>query len=91
MDTPPLTSICWIPCKWRIAGTVDRVNEICIVSVARALGPDRFVIRCGCEVMNRDGVWEAEPSPSDRDAGFLARTRFADFAEAAEVCRRHQS
>lgn len=34
-------------------------------------------ICCGSEVMNGLGVWEYEPQPSERDAAFCARTRFA--------------
>lgn len=79
----------WIPCKWRIAGSADRISEICIESVAQIDGPDRFAIRRGGCVMAKDGEWEYEPQPSSRDDGFFARCRYATFEEAAAVYSAH--
>jgi hypothetical protein len=46
-------------------------------------GDDRWAVTHGNEVWN-GGSWEWEPSSSNRDAAFLARTRFSlDAAVAA--------
>lgn len=44
-----------------------------------------FAVRLRGQCLNNNGDWEHEPSPSNRDAGFLNRCRFADFGEAAKA------
>jgi hypothetical protein len=45
---------------------------------------DTWAIRRDGDVLNRDGKWEWEPTPSERDDDFLARTRF-DFTDALKL------
>jgi len=53
--------------------------------------PTAWAIRESSMVMNKDGQWEFEPSPSERDESFLARTRFDQCEDAAAcVLRFHQ-
>lgn len=40
---------------------------------------DVWAIINGGHCLNRDGVWEWEPSPSNRDEAFIERTRFPLF------------
>lgn len=45
-------------------------------------GPgDAWAVLDGSDVLNRDGAWEWEPTPSSRDDAFKARVRFP-LAEA---------
>jgi len=48
--------------------------------------PDKYVIICFKEVLNKKGEWEYEPSPSNRSELFLARTRYS-LEEAVEIIR----
>ena len=41
-------------------------------------GDDRWAVKGLFEVLNRDGEWEREPSPSNRDDDFKARCRFTE-------------
>lgn len=47
------------------------------------------VRRDGCEVLNRSGEWEDEPSPSGRDAAFLIKCRYATALEARDAYMLH--
>lgn len=47
-------------------------------------GQVTFAVRCpGGECLNKQGDFEHEPQPSDRDPMFLARCRWDDFDQAA--------
>lgn len=48
--------------------------------------PDKYVIICFKEVLNKKGAWEYEPSPSNRSEMFLARTRYS-LGEAVDMVR----
>jgi len=48
--------------------------------------PDKYVIICFKEVLNKKGEWEYEPFPSNRSELFLSRTRYG-LEEAVEVVR----
>lgn len=41
-------------------------------------GDDRWCVKGLFQVLNRDGEWEREPSPSNREDDFLARCRFTE-------------
>ena len=47
-------------------------------------GDDKWAVTNGSACFNTDGQWESEPMPSNRDAAFLARTRF-DFPKATAL------
>jgi len=47
-------------------------------------GTERWVIKDMAEVLNKDGNWEFEPSPSNRSTDFLERTRYT-FEEATAM------
>ena len=51
----------------------------------RGVGQQMWAIVHMGEVLNRDGVWEFEPSPSNRSAAFIRRTRYASVGEALEA------
>ena len=40
--------------------------------------------------LNKDGEWEYEPSPSNRDDDFLSRCRFNSFNDAANALEKAQ-
>jgi hypothetical protein len=53
--------------------------------------PSQWAIREMQMVMGKDGVWEWEPSPSNRDDDFLTRTRFDTAEDAAECALKFSS
>jgi len=46
-------------------------------------GRDRWAVLRNELVLNSDGEWEYEPSPSSRDEAFLKRCRYADLTSAS--------
>lgn len=64
---------------------LDRGSGLVIEAVVSG---ERFVFavrRPGGECLNRQGGFEVEPSPSNRDQAFLDRCRWSDFGEAARA------
>lgn len=61
--------------KWCYTLTVEERGE---------RGDDRWAVKQRSFCLNRDGEWEYESSPSNRDDGFLARCRFTE-AEALRL------
>lgn len=55
-----------------------------------ARGNDRWAVMWRAWVLNRDGKWEYEPSPSSRDDAFIARTRWT-LNEALDRARAQAS
>lgn len=51
-------------------------------------GPALWAIRMSGECMNKQGEWVTEPSPSHRDAEFVASFRFHSAGEALSVLRK---
>lgn len=49
-------------------------------------GDDRWAVKGMFYVLNSDGEWEREPSPSNREEDFLARCRFTE-AEALRLAK----
>jgi hypothetical protein len=47
--------------------------------------PETWAIKDGGYCLNREGEFEYEPLPSDRDDAFLARCRWRTVAEALEA------
>lgn len=41
-------------------------------------GEDKWAVKNTFYVLNKDGEWEREPSPSNRDDAFFARCRFTE-------------
>lgn len=78
----------WSPSSWRLPRSGDRAGDVSIEAVTSIDGPDRFAIRRSGEVLAKNGDWEFEPAPSNRDAEFFARCRYATFDEAAETYAR---
>lgn len=71
----------WIPCKWRLSGVTDPLEETCIEQVAERTGA-AFVIRRQGRVLTKEGRWEFEPMAPWRDDKFRARSRFDTIDEA---------
>ena len=71
-----------------------RLDAVRIVKIFQPGGSHRWAVYKGYwtppDVLNRDGTWEAEPSPSNRDDEFYERCRFDEFehafAAAQQVC-----
>lgn len=64
---------------------LDRASGLAIEAVVSG---EMFVFavrRSGGECLNRQGGFEVEPSPSNRDQAFLERCRWSDFGEAAKA------
>jgi hypothetical protein len=58
----------------------------------RRIDPDAWAILSeGNAVLNRDGKWEYEPTPSSRDEAFFARCRWPSAREANAFARTHLS
>lgn len=53
-----------------------------IERVQQVEGADLWAVRRNGDVLNKQGAWEWEPRPSERDDNFLTRCRFATSAEA---------
>ena len=64
--------------------TADPFSQITIQRIARPDGPDRWAIKHHGNCLNKNGEWEHEPIPSNRDEDFLARCRYDSFDEACE-------
>ncbi len=75
------------PVKWEIGGTV--MDSITLEVVARPDGSDRFAIRNRGNCLNTDGLWEWEPSPSNRDDDFFKRCRFDSFEDAIKIAEKY--
>ena len=64
---------------------LDRASGLVIEAVSSG---DWFVFAVrnhGGECLNRQGCFEFEPSPSNRDQAFLERCRWSDFGDAAKA------
>lgn len=71
-----------VPEGWTVSAY--KAAGLTIQSVAQLKGPDRWKIAdASGNVLNKQGEWEWEPSPSNRDDAFLARCRYATLAEAS--------
>lgn len=68
----------WADCviSWSIAEniTIDKVFQI----TEQCL----YAVRYGQLVLNKKGMWEYEPSPSNRTEAFFRRCRYASKEEA---------
>ena len=65
-------------CSWRLEGAKEETR----IDLVRGSRGTAYAVRCGSSVLASDGLWELEPMPSHRDDEFLARCRFASFADA---------
>jgi hypothetical protein len=74
--TVPMTA-----CEWRIGPA--GLDELRIVERAQRDGSVFYAVTRGGWVANRGREWEYEVQPSSRDAAFIARTRFAEWEDAA--------
>jgi len=72
----------------KIAPTKYRVGSERLYIEER--GNDLWAVTDGSSVLNTDGQWEWEPSPSGRDDDFIARTRFS-FSEAKRLAMEHKN
>lgn len=63
-------------------------DEVRLELVRQRKGPPLWAVRRHGMCMGKDGEWEWEPSPSNRDDAFLARCRFAMPQEAADIARK---
>jgi hypothetical protein len=81
--TVPMTS-----CEWRV-GPAARlgVDELRIVERAQVDGSTLYAVTRAGWVANRDREWEYEVIPSSRDAAFIARTRFVEWEDAAQLAQ----
>ena len=70
-----------IPCKYRVDGR-DGLDEIHISERRRPDGSPRWSIDSNTGVLNKKGIWEYEPSPSNRTEAFFKRCRFASLEKA---------
>lgn len=60
-----------------------RMEVVATKFAADGLTPVAWAVREGGSVLAKDGQWEYEPNPSERDDEFFARTRWATAGEAA--------
>ena len=67
---------------WAIKGDDPIHPKGRIELVPRPDGPARYAVRKSGDCLNREGQWEWEPRPSERDEGFFARCRFDTLDEA---------
>lgn len=70
--------------------TEYEVGKVQIVSRRQLRGPKLWaVVDAIGQVLNAQGEWEWEPMPSERDADFMARCRFASPLAARDAYMRH--
>ena len=73
---------------WLIAPRFDGPHEVRLDQCLQRDGSVLWAIREGGLCLARDGNWEYEPIPSDRDEAFFARCRFSTIAEAVSCWER---
>lgn len=68
-----------IPTRW-----IETETSIRIELTTFEKGNRTFAVRTpGGECLNKNGEWEHEPLPSNRDEQFLERCRFDSYTQAA--------
>lgn len=73
-----------VPDGWTVAAY--KAAGLTIQSMAQLKGPDLWKIADAAgNVLNKQGEWEWEPTPSNRDDEFLARCRYATLTEASAM------
>lgn len=72
---------------WLAFATRFELKGVKIEKRSTKPGVDSWAILLDGEVLNKDGTWEYEPSPSNRDDDFIARTRFTRDEAFARVER----
>lgn len=77
-----------IPPGFRIESMSDPRGGYLIVRAVQRDGTSLWKVQHGHGVLGKDGRWEWEPQPSSRTDEYLARTRFASVADAAEALRK---
>jgi hypothetical protein len=73
-------------CEWRIGPPA--LDEVRVVERGQRDGSVLYAVTQRGWVANRDGEWEYEPLPSSRDDDFIARCRFEDWEDAANLALR---
>ena len=68
---------------------VDPSMPITIEMCRQRDGRQLYAIRQVGACFNREGEWEYEPIPSERDDGFIARCRFETWDDAAKLVERY--
>ena len=81
----------WVPVVWeRKEDIADYLSGSCL-QITGSMSPFytgmRYAVRFSFNsvVLNRNGEWEREPLPSNRDDEFYDRCRFKSFEEAVEA------
>jgi hypothetical protein len=74
----------WTAVKWARLGDSPH-DRPSIERIGSAFGPDRYAVRRGSACLSKDGEWEYEPMPSNRDVEFFARCRFETFDAARQA------
>lgn len=71
-------------CAWRVGpvGSAIRIVERGMLGDVMA-----YAVVNGHGVANKNMEWEFEPSPSNRDESFIARTRWTEWLEACQVAK----
>lgn len=67
--------------------TYSLPDDATLEKVLRRDGGHAWAVRRFSSVLNRQGEFEYEPMPSDRDEAFLSRCRFDTAEDAAAVYR----
>lgn len=72
---------------FEIEETIDPMRDrtVRVEEVLQSKGPALWAARTITACANRDGQFEREPRPSNRDDAFIARCRFATKEEAADA------
>jgi hypothetical protein len=82
----PITAV-----EWRVGPADDfqrAVSEIRIVTRLQRDGSTLYAVTQRGWTANKDGEWEYEPIPSDRDEAYIARCRWDDWEVAALMADR---
>jgi hypothetical protein len=74
----------WTAVKWARLGDSPH-DRPSIERIGSAFGPDRYAVRRGSACLSKDGEWEYEPMPHNRDVEFFARCRFETFDAARQA------
>lgn len=69
---------------------LDKEDEFSSILLFRVKSEDgiRWAVRNGNYCMNKDGEWEYEPSPSNRDDEFYKRCRFMKSSDAYDTYKK---
>jgi hypothetical protein len=73
------------PISWNYKPLIDGRYESIKIDLCLYDGTIKYAIRNSSSCLNKNGNWEHEPLPSNRDDEFFIRCRFDSLDEVEEI------